>query len=280
MVADETARPRVGRRSVRLVRRVVGPRLKFVPFGLIPVAGLVLLLAFGSTAFARGAVSEVALRTSQKALETSGAASWAIVKTVSGQWVTLAGIPPSKADADKAVAAVRDAKAATLFGQAIPVTRITQDFTWTKIAQPPQQPAATIPPSAPQQQTVAQHAALVCDKIVSNLLDTAVIEFPVASARISDGSFGLLDLVAKAVGGCPGTMRIEGHTDNAGKPEFNQALSLKRAEAVRDALIERGVPADRLTVEGFGSSKPIASNAAESGRDRNRRIEIHPVSPT
>jgi OmpA-OmpF porin, OOP family len=258
---------------------VVGPRLKFIPFGLIPVAGLVLLLAFGSTAFARGAISEAAQRTAQKALETSGASSWAIVKTVSGQWVTLAGIPPSKADAEKAVAAVRDAKAATLFGGAIPVTRITQDFTWTRTVQAPQQPAATTPPG-PQQQTVAQHAAAVCDKIVSNLLDTAVIEFPVASARISDGSFGLLDLVAKAVSGCPGVMRIEGHTDNAGKPEFNQALSLKRAEAVRDALIERGVPADRLTVEGLGASKPIASNAAESGRDRNRRIEIHPVPPT
>ncbi|HVY88129.1 MAG TPA: hypothetical protein VG942_04630, partial [Hyphomonadaceae bacterium] len=97
MVADETPRPRVGRRSVRLVRRVAGPRLKFIPFGLIPAAGLGLLLMFGATVFARGAVSEVTLKTSQTAIETSGAASWAIVKTVSGQWVTLAGIPPSKA---------------------------------------------------------------------------------------------------------------------------------------------------------------------------------------
>ena len=71
---------------------------------------------------------------------------------------------------------------------------------------------------------------------------------------------------------------IEGHTDDVGRDRSNTTLSLRRAEAVRTALIRRGVAANRLIAEGFGDTRPIADNTTEAGRARNRRIEIRAVS--
>lgn len=67
---------------------------------------------------------------------------------------------------------------------------------------------------------------------------------------------------------------IEGHTDSTGSAEQNQELSLKRASAVRDALVSRGVSTERISVEGFGPDRPVADNATHAGRANNRRVEI------
>ena len=67
---------------------------------------------------------------------------------------------------------------------------------------------------------------------------------------------------------------IDGHTDASGKEASNQVLSERRARAVANRLIEQGVPAARLTVRGFGESRPVADNATADGRSRNRRVEI------
>jgi outer membrane protein OmpA-like peptidoglycan-associated protein len=67
---------------------------------------------------------------------------------------------------------------------------------------------------------------------------------------------------------------IEGHTDNRGSANLNQTLSQRRAEAVRAALIEDGVSADRLTAVGLGMDRPVADNGTQEGRSRNRRVEI------
>ena len=67
---------------------------------------------------------------------------------------------------------------------------------------------------------------------------------------------------------------IEGHTDNRGSANLNQALSQQRAEAVRAALIEEGVDPARLTAVGLGMDQPVADNATSEGRARNRRVEI------
>ncbi len=72
--------------------------------------------------------------------------------------------------------------------------------------------------------------------------------------------------------------RIVGHTDSTGPEDYNLELSLRRAEAVRQALIEYGVPPERLTAEGRGEAEPRADNATEAGRQLNRRVEIY-VSP-
>ena len=67
---------------------------------------------------------------------------------------------------------------------------------------------------------------------------------------------------------------IEGHTDSVGKEEFNMHLSQRRAEAVRNALLERGVNAQRITTKGYGESYPVASNKTAEGRQLNRRVEV------
>lgn len=69
-------------------------------------------------------------------------------------------------------------------------------------------------------------------------------------------------------------IRIEGYTDSTGAEEYNQKLSQRRAEAVRDAVVDRGVAPDRIEVRGFGEAYPVASNDDPSGRQRNRRVEI------
>ncbi|WP_282030101.1 OmpA family protein [Winogradskyella eximia] len=67
---------------------------------------------------------------------------------------------------------------------------------------------------------------------------------------------------------------IEGHTDSQGPKASNQALSERRANAVRDYLIANGISAERLTAAGFGESNPIANNKTASGRKENRRVEV------
>ena len=69
-------------------------------------------------------------------------------------------------------------------------------------------------------------------------------------------------------------VHVIGHTDNVGSEEYNQRLSLRRANAVADYLIGHGVAANRIYVEGRGESSPRASNATEAGRQLNRRVEI------
>lgn len=67
---------------------------------------------------------------------------------------------------------------------------------------------------------------------------------------------------------------VEGHTDSVGQESYNQKLSQQRAESVKMALINRGVGSGRIIATGYGESHPVASNDNESGRQRNRRVEI------
>jgi outer membrane protein OmpA-like peptidoglycan-associated protein len=67
---------------------------------------------------------------------------------------------------------------------------------------------------------------------------------------------------------------VEGHTDATGNPDFNQKLSLQRADAVMAYLLAAGIEAGRLQTRGFGSTKPVADNASEMGRAQNRRVEL------
>ncbi len=70
------------------------------------------------------------------------------------------------------------------------------------------------------------------------------------------------------------TVRVVGHTDNAGSDAINNPLSVNRAAATRDYLVSRGVAGNRIAIDGRGSREPIADNATASGKARNRRVEI------
>ena len=67
---------------------------------------------------------------------------------------------------------------------------------------------------------------------------------------------------------------IEGHTDSSGNNARNETLSLERAQSVRDFFVSRGVDPERMQITGHGSSKPVADNKTERGREQNRRVEI------
>src|SRR5689334_4549405 len=69
-------------------------------------------------------------------------------------------------------------------------------------------------------------------------------------------------------------IRIEGNTDSRGPAPYNEELSLRRAEAVKNVLLSRGVKEEQMLVLGLGESKPVADNGSSSGRARNRRVEL------
>jgi len=71
-------------------------------------------------------------------------------------------------------------------------------------------------------------------------------------------------------------VEVAGHTDSVGTDEYNQGLSLRRAESVRNFLISKGIAADRLSIMGYGESRPVADNATADGRFMNRRVELVP----
>lgn len=101
------------------------------------------------------------------------------------------------------------------------------------------------------------------------------IQFETAKFEIKPLSFVILDHVVRVLLENPTyIVEIQGHTDNQGNAQKNQILSENRAKAVRDYLIKKGVPAQRLTSKGYGQSRPVNSNATAEGRTKNRRVEF------
>ncbi len=100
--------------------------------------------------------------------------------------------------------------------------------------------------------------------------------FPSGKANILPSSRSRLTEVAKEVAQMAPERKIlvEGFTDSTGPSSLNEELSQKRADAVKDVLVENGVPADRITTKGMGEEHPVASNATPEGRANNRRVEI------
>jgi outer membrane protein OmpA-like peptidoglycan-associated protein len=100
--------------------------------------------------------------------------------------------------------------------------------------------------------------------------------FPVESAQMLPKSEPLIEEMARALKDHRLIKRveIEGHTDSTGDPSFNKKLSQERADAVKNALIRRGVDGGRLVPRGYGEERPIAPNLTHAGRAKNRRVEF------
>jgi outer membrane protein OmpA-like peptidoglycan-associated protein len=99
--------------------------------------------------------------------------------------------------------------------------------------------------------------------------------FDTGKSALKKGAQATLKRIADQLKGDSGVkVTVEGHTDNTGSAEKNQALSEKRAEAVRDYLVSAGVPAERVTAVGKGETQPIATNKTAAGRQQNRRVEL------
>jgi len=101
------------------------------------------------------------------------------------------------------------------------------------------------------------------------------IEFETNSAVIRTSSYKLLDEIFESAVVAEGLkVGVYGHTDNSGSDAVNVPLSEKRANAVKDYLLKKGLTANRLEAKGYGAAKPLVSNDTEAGRSQNRRVEI------
>ena len=102
------------------------------------------------------------------------------------------------------------------------------------------------------------------------------VNFQTGKATLLPASQGTLDQVAHSLIDNPDVnVEVGGHTDNVGSEAANLRLSQARAEAVRQYLIGKGVPADRITAKGYGESNPVGNNATAAGRAANRRVELN-----
>jgi len=129
--------------------------------------------------------------------------------------------------------------------------------------------------SEPERAPVVVHGAKVIERIVLDYLmydyNQAVLK-PAGRKEVARVARYMIDHPdVKAI--------IEGHTDWIASEKYNLELGRRRAETVRDALVERGVSPDRLSIISYGESRPIADNTTDEGRARNRRAVINLISP-
>jgi OOP family OmpA-OmpF porin len=112
-------------------------------------------------------------------------------------------------------------------------------------------------------------------KLVNVTLQAGAL-FDVNKSNIKSRGKEKLDILARKLKETITTENIEiaGHTDSTGSDAYNQRLSQRRAQSVKDYLVTQGVPSEKIQTIGFGESKPVASNTTKQGRARNRRVEV------
>ncbi len=172
--------------------------------------------------------------------------------------------------------------------------------------------AACQPPGAPEAANAADNAAIADNGVAENGAGNVVepqrsilrpevvptveepkiepeellIGFGAMSLQLDDGAKAALDaLMATPAMQAGGTIALRGHSDSLGTDGDNRVASRRRAERVRDYLVEKGVAAERITLVALGETRPIAPNAKEDGSDdpdgraKNRRVEVRVTPP-
>ncbi len=129
---------------------------------------------------------------------------------------------------------------------------------------------APAPTAAPAPEPVAEPEAPVA-QVVRVELD---VKFDFDKAVVKPNSYGDVKNLADFMKQYPAThVEVAGHTDSVGPDAYNQKLSQRRADAVKQVLVKDGVAPNRVTSVGYGESRPVADNATEAGRAINRRVE-------
>lgn len=101
------------------------------------------------------------------------------------------------------------------------------------------------------------------------------VTFDYDSAAVRPGLYSEIDRIANVLVNYPKTViLVEGHTDSTGSESYNMDLSQRRADAVKNLIVQRGVSSGRVETRAYGESLPIADNSTETGRAMNRRVEI------
>jgi OOP family OmpA-OmpF porin len=184
------------------------------------------------------------------------------VATISDSKLSLSGEAASASARDSLLAMLRAAG-------------LTLDKIDLALPVPPALPAQTSPVAAATPRRPLTEVEAACEGRLLQRLAKEHIEFDTGSSRIASASQALVRELAEVVSSCPTvTLEVQGHTDNVGEEQANLTLSRSRAEAVVKALVAAGAPPDHLSAEGYGESRPIASNDTPEGRAQNRRIEF------
>ncbi len=141
------------------------------------------------------------------------------------------------------------------------------------VVKSPETPApkliAAAPVAAPKSLSVNQKGNWVLGGVL----------FETAKWTILAHAYPVLDDVVLVMKNNPGLkLEIQGHTDSVASKPYNQKLSERRATAVRNYLVQKGIASERLSVIGFGLTVPVADNATADGRAKNRRVEFRPIS--
>lgn len=139
---------------------------------------------------------------------------------------------------------------------------------------PPALPPPPAPPPPPKEEPPPPPSRVV---VKDNKVEISEkIQFEVNKATILPQSFSLMDEITDTVKKNPQIKKlaIEGHASSEGDPARNVKLSDERAKAVMKYIVDKGVEAARLSAKGYGAKKPIADNATEEGKEKNRRVEF------
>jgi outer membrane protein OmpA-like peptidoglycan-associated protein len=106
------------------------------------------------------------------------------------------------------------------------------------------------------------------------------VTFDYNSAAVRPGLYAEIERISNVLMKYPQTViRVEGHTDSSGSESYNMDLSQRRADSVKNLIVQRGLSATRIETMAYGESMPIADNSTEAGRAMNRRVEIK-IAPT
>jgi OOP family OmpA-OmpF porin len=128
----------------------------------------------------------------------------------------------------------------------------------------PPPPAKPAEPAKPAPQSVRESVVIQAD---------ALFDFDKSVLR-PDGKKAIDDALAKIQGTDLEMVIATGHTDSIGTDQYNQRLSERRAEAVKQYLVSKGIPASKVTTIGKGETQPVATNKTKEGRQKNRRVDI------
>jgi OOP family OmpA-OmpF porin len=174
---------------------------------------------------------------------------------------------------DSSGAAVKDGSGACVVtsGQVLP------ECAGARPAPPPKPAAPAAPAAAPPAPPPAAPApaprAPASVRAAVVIQADALFDFDKSVVR-PDGRKSIDDAVAKLQGADLEMVIATGHTDSIGTEAYNQKLSERRAQAVKDYLVSKGIPASKITTIGKGESQPVATNKTAEGRQKNRRVDI------
>jgi OOP family OmpA-OmpF porin len=181
----------------------------------------------------------------------------------------LAGVTPNATDSQGLP--VRDGS-----GNCVQSSGISHPDCMPKAAPAPAAPAAPSSPAAPSTPATPSPAARPAPASVRQAIviqADALFDFDKSVLR-PDGKKNIDDALAKLRGVDLEMVIATGHTDSVGTDAYNQKLSERRAAAVKDYLVSKGIASSKVTTIGKGESQPVATNKTKEGRQKNRRVDI------